>query len=123
MTLPAPHVLGLNLDPQTRCDHNHGPTDIIAIKTKCCGEFYELDEEWSCSVRSDRSEFLGMFTAPAANESGCLVEAALYRVELVGTINAASEIEEVIWLDPNPPHQIHLAPLTKDIVLPLAALL
>ena len=32
-------------------------------------------------------------TAPAANESGCLVEAALYHVELAGPITAAAEID------------------------------
>ena len=34
------HVHGVNLDPQTRCEHYHGPTDIIAIKMKCCGHYY-----------------------------------------------------------------------------------
>jgi uncharacterized CHY-type Zn-finger protein len=37
-TLPT--VLGLNLDPETRCEHYHGPTDIVAIKMKCCGLYY-----------------------------------------------------------------------------------
>ncbi len=31
---------GVSLDPQTRCEHYHGPTDIIAIKMKCCGTYY-----------------------------------------------------------------------------------
>ena len=35
-----PHVHGVNLDSQTRCRHYHGPTDIIAIKMKCCGLYY-----------------------------------------------------------------------------------
>jgi uncharacterized CHY-type Zn-finger protein len=35
-----PTVLGVNLDPQTRCEHYHGPRDIIAIKMKCCGLYY-----------------------------------------------------------------------------------
>jgi uncharacterized CHY-type Zn-finger protein len=33
-------VRGVGLDPQTRCAHYHGPTDIIAIKMKCCGVYY-----------------------------------------------------------------------------------
>jgi uncharacterized CHY-type Zn-finger protein len=33
-------VRGVNLDPQTRCEHYHGPTDIVAIKMKCCGVYY-----------------------------------------------------------------------------------
>jgi uncharacterized CHY-type Zn-finger protein len=35
-----PNVRGVNLDRQTRCEHYHGPTDIIAIKMKCCGVYY-----------------------------------------------------------------------------------
>jgi len=38
--LESPRVHGLNLDPETRCAHYHQPTDIIAIKMRCCGEFY-----------------------------------------------------------------------------------
>lgn len=33
-------VRGIRLDPQTRCEHYHGPTDILAIKMKCCGLYY-----------------------------------------------------------------------------------
>jgi uncharacterized CHY-type Zn-finger protein len=33
-------VRGVNLDPQTRCEHYRGPTDIVAIKMKCCGVYY-----------------------------------------------------------------------------------
>ena len=33
-------VLGVELDAQTRCAHYRKPTDIIAIKMKCCGEYY-----------------------------------------------------------------------------------
>src|ERR1700723_2096011 len=33
-------VRGVNLDAQTRCEHYRGSTDIIAIKMKCCGEYY-----------------------------------------------------------------------------------
>ena len=34
------HVRGVNLDSQTRCEHYHGPTDIISIKMKCCAAYY-----------------------------------------------------------------------------------
>lgn len=81
----------------------------------------EISEELRCSIRPGSPAFLGMFTAPAANESGCVVEAALYRVELSGQISAASEIDEILWLDPRTPSQIELAPLTREKVLPLAA--
>ena len=37
-------VRGVDLDPQTRCAHYHGPTDIIAIKMKCCGIYYACND-------------------------------------------------------------------------------
>jgi uncharacterized CHY-type Zn-finger protein len=40
MTSNFPEVRGIHLDAQTRCEHWHGPTDIIAIKMKCCGIYY-----------------------------------------------------------------------------------
>ena len=33
-------IRGIKLDPQSRCEHYHGPTDIVAIKMKCCGDYY-----------------------------------------------------------------------------------
>src|ERR1700677_5197315 len=37
-----PQVRGVGLRAQTRSAQYHGPTDIIAIKMKCCGEY------WAC---------------------------------------------------------------------------
>ena len=33
-------VKGKTIDDQTRCVHYHSPLDIIAIKFKCCNEYY-----------------------------------------------------------------------------------
>jgi len=33
-------VIGIDVDPETRCDHYHSDRDIIAIKFKCCGQWY-----------------------------------------------------------------------------------
>jgi uncharacterized CHY-type Zn-finger protein len=33
-------VRGVELDAETRCRHYRGPTDIVAIKMKCCGVYY-----------------------------------------------------------------------------------
>jgi uncharacterized CHY-type Zn-finger protein len=33
-------VKGALLDEQTRCPHYHSPNDIIAIRMKCCEEYY-----------------------------------------------------------------------------------
>jgi uncharacterized CHY-type Zn-finger protein len=35
-----PAVFGLGLDPQTRCAHWRGPLDVIAIRMRCCGDYY-----------------------------------------------------------------------------------
>jgi uncharacterized CHY-type Zn-finger protein len=40
MSSGRPNVCGIKLGAQTRCDHYHGPTDIVAIKMKCCGVYY-----------------------------------------------------------------------------------
>ena len=40
MNRNLPQVRGVDVDAQTRCGHYHGKTDIIAIKMKCCGEYY-----------------------------------------------------------------------------------
>lgn len=40
----APRVLGRTIDAQTRCVHYGGPTDIVALKFKCCGDFYPCYE-------------------------------------------------------------------------------
>jgi uncharacterized CHY-type Zn-finger protein len=40
-TVDAQHVVhGVGLDTQSRCVHYHGPTDIIAIRFKCCNAYH-----------------------------------------------------------------------------------
>ena len=78
----------------------------------------ELKEELGCAV--DTAEFLGIFSAPAANEPEQVVEAALFYTAIRGDINPGAEIEEIAWIKPSQPGDIPLAPLTRDHVLPLA---
>ena len=33
-------IKGKPVDDQTRCIHYHSPLDVIAIKFKCCNEYY-----------------------------------------------------------------------------------
>lgn len=40
MASARPEVRGINIDPQTRCEHYQGATDVVAIKMKCCGTYY-----------------------------------------------------------------------------------
>ena len=40
MANTRPYVMGISLDPQTRCAHYRSSLDIVAIKMKCCGAYY-----------------------------------------------------------------------------------
>ncbi len=42
-----PVVHGRDLDPHSRCAHWHGPLDIIAIRLRCCGDY------WACAACHD----------------------------------------------------------------------
>lgn len=33
-------VKGVNVDSNTRCEHYHSDRDIVAIKFKCCGDWF-----------------------------------------------------------------------------------
>jgi uncharacterized CHY-type Zn-finger protein len=53
MNRNLPQVRGVDVDAQTRCGHYHGATDIIAIKMKCCGEYYACKD---CHIELARHE-------------------------------------------------------------------
>jgi uncharacterized CHY-type Zn-finger protein len=38
------NIKGVDIDEQTRCGHYNSELDIIAIKFKCCGEWYPCIE-------------------------------------------------------------------------------
>lgn len=44
MPKARPPVRGMDVDSSTRCVHYHTELDIIAIKLKCCEEFYACKE-------------------------------------------------------------------------------
>lgn len=96
------------MQPGGKLQHGETPTETLAR---------ELDEELGCTFL--HAEFLGAFTAPAANEPGRTVEAVLYSVKITGHVEPGSEIEEVAWIEPSRTCDLSLAPLTRDYVLPL----
>ena len=91
-----------------------GEDDITALSR-------EISEELGCALDPESVLPLGAFDAVAANEPGFRVKANLYRVDVTGEILPSREIDEAIWVDPAWPPDIHLAPLTRDHVLPLAS--
>ena len=90
-----------------------GEDDVTALAR-------ELDEELGCRVVMGTVSPLGTFECVAANEPDAQVNAAVYAVDVIGDIAACAEIDEIVWIDPSSPPDIHLAPLTRDHVLPLA---
>ena len=90
-----------------------GEDDVAALAR-------ELDEELGCRVVPDSVAALGTFECQAANETDRRVQAAVYAVDVTGMVAARAEIDEIVWIDPVSPPDIHLAPLTRDHVLPLA---
>jgi 8-oxo-dGTP diphosphatase len=90
-----------------------GEDDVTALAR-------ELDEELGCRVLHGSARSLGVFDCVAANEPDRRVNAAVYAVDVEGSVGARAEIDEIVWIDPSAPPEIHLAPLTRDHVLPLA---
>ena len=78
----------------------------------------ELHEERNLRVDPSQAVYLGQFSAPAANEPGFTVEAELFKVQVDVAVTPAAELEEVCWIDPMGEGDLHLAPLTRDLILP-----
>lgn len=78
----------------------------------------ELYEELNLHIDLEQAAYLGQFSAPAANEPGFTVQAELFQVHVNVPVSAAAEIEELRWIDPTGDGGLHLAPLTRDLVLP-----
>lgn len=79
----------------------------------------ELQEELGLQVAPEQAVHLGSFSAPAANEPGFEVHAELFWVDTAEDVAPAAEIEEVRWLRADQDPGIELAPLTRDLILPL----
>lgn len=90
-----------------------GESDVAALTR-------EIDEELGCQVIEGSVRSLGLFDAPAANEPGFRVQAAVYALDVSGPVMPQAEIEEAVWADAAMLAQLQLAPLTRDHVLPLA---
>lgn len=79
----------------------------------------ELEEELGCTMRREGARLLGRFSAPAANEPGCVVEAVVYEVAADGPFEARAEIEALCWVDPAAPGELPIARLSREQLLPL----
>lgn len=80
----------------------------------------ELAEEIGLALRARDATYLGRFSAPAANEADTIVEAELFHLRVRHVPIVQAEIAEAIWIGIAEAAHLPLAPLTRDVVLPLA---
>lgn len=80
----------------------------------------ELAEEIGLALRARDATYLGRFSAPAANEPDTIVEAELFHLRVRHVPILQAEIAEAIWIGLAESAVLPLAPLTRDVVLPLA---
>ena len=78
----------------------------------------ELYEELQIEVAEGALDYLGHFSALAANEPGATVDAEIFTLEWGEPVSSAAEIEEIRWVDPAIPGDIELAALTRDHIFP-----
>jgi 8-oxo-dGTP diphosphatase len=81
----------------------------------------ELREELGCTLVAESTRLLCHCSAPAANEPGHMVEAAVYTASVSGPIVAQAEIAELRWVDPSAPGDVPLANLTREHIMPQLA--
>jgi 8-oxo-dGTP pyrophosphatase MutT (NUDIX family) len=97
------------MQPGGKIDAGEQPAEALAR---------ELYEELNLRIDPSQAIYLGNFSAPAANEPGFTVHAELFQVHIDVAVMPAAEIEEVRWIDPMGDGGLHLAPLTRDLILP-----
>lgn len=80
----------------------------------------ELAEEIGLELSDEDARHLGRFSASAANESDMIVEAELFHIRAQHVARTLAEIAEAIWVSGAEAAALPLAPLTRDVVLPLS---
>ncbi|MDR6236454.1 NUDIX hydrolase [Pseudomonas oryzihabitans] len=102
------------MQPGGKIDRGEQPLDALVR---------ELYEELGLVIDPSDASFLGNYLAPAANEPGFMVDCALYRVAMKPGDEAipAAEIEEMVWVSVAEPCELELAPLTREVIIPLVS--
>jgi 8-oxo-dGTP pyrophosphatase MutT (NUDIX family) len=78
----------------------------------------ELSAELGFELEEADLEYVGRFSADAANEEGHRVDCDVHFTVLETEGVAAAEIEELLWIDPMRMDEVVLAPLTGKVMRP-----
>jgi 8-oxo-dGTP diphosphatase len=78
----------------------------------------ELREELGFELGADDFEYVGRFSAEAANEAGHMVDCDVHFTVIETEGVAAAEIEELMWIDPMSMDDHAVAPLTAKVMRP-----
>lgn len=78
----------------------------------------ELAEELGVRPVAGSAVPLGEFEADAVHEAGMRVRGDAWVVRIAGTPRAQAEIEQLCWIDPQPPYPVEVAPLSARHILP-----
>jgi 8-oxo-dGTP diphosphatase len=78
----------------------------------------ELREELGFELESGDFEYVGRFSAEAANEVDHMVDCDVHFTVVETDGVAAAEIEELTWIDPARMDELALAPLTSKVMRP-----
>jgi DNA polymerase III epsilon subunit-like protein/8-oxo-dGTP pyrophosphatase MutT (NUDIX family) len=79
----------------------------------------ELRAEIGLELDPDHTEYLGSFRADGASETDTVVRAEVFALTTAHEFEPGGDIEELVWLEPDVPLLMELAPLTRDTLLPL----
>lgn len=90
-----------------------GESDIATLNR-------ELNEELGIEIQAASARCFGTFSDAACNEESAVLDATVFACQTLGNPAPGAEIEELIWIDPDQPGDINLAPLTANVILPLA---
>ncbi|MBI3627774.1 MAG: NUDIX domain-containing protein [Candidatus Sungbacteria bacterium] len=79
----------------------------------------ELKEELSIETKVTDLEFFGTYIHPVAGKENLTIEMDVYLVKnWVNEIKPDNEIEEILWIDSNPPDQLKIGSIFGGEVLP-----